>query len=183
MLERRLHRTLGDFVEGHSLDAGRRGGLAFFCFLRFLLLCPVSVKLAGKVRSNGLALAVRVRRKVNRIRRGGQLLQLGDNLFFAGDDDVVRLKIVADVHTQSALGQVFDVPQGGFDGDSTMTKPFDNVSSISWCRFFETSTNVNRGTSYGKTAMSILCDFFPAISSLRCFTPLPLAREFGCSLL
>jgi hypothetical protein len=41
-----------------------------------------------------------------------------------------------------------------------MTKPFDNVSSISWCRFFETSTNVNRGTSYGKTALGILCDFF-----------------------
>jgi hypothetical protein len=35
-------------------------------------------------------------------------------------------------------------------GDSTMTKPFDKVSSISMESGFEASTNGREATSYGK---------------------------------
>jgi hypothetical protein len=39
-------------------------------------------------------------------------------------------------------------------GDSTMTKPFDNVSSISVVSVFEASTNGQKATSYRAKASS-----------------------------
>ena len=68
------------------------------------------------MRGNGLAFAVRVRRQVDGIGGGGELLQLGDNFFLAGNDDVVGLEIVFDIDAQGALGQVLHVPERGFDG-------------------------------------------------------------------
>src|ERR1700739_2524633 len=39
-------------------------------------------------------------------------------------------------------------------GDSTMTKPFDNGTSVFLCMFFEASTNRRKATSYGIEAVS-----------------------------
>ena len=44
-----------------------------------------------------------------------QLLQLGENFFFAGNDDVVGLEIVVDIDAERALGQIFDVAERGLD--------------------------------------------------------------------
>ena len=67
---------------------------------------------------NGLAFAVRVRRQIDRVHRAGQLLQLGQNFFFPGNDDVVGFELVAGIHTQSALGQIFHVAERGLDSKS-----------------------------------------------------------------
>ena len=68
--------------------------------------------------SDGFAFAVRVRREIDGVRRGRQLLQLGDDFFFAGNDDVVGLEIIINIDTESALGQIFDVPERGFDREA-----------------------------------------------------------------
>ena len=67
---------------------------------------------------NGLAFAVRVRRQIDGVGGGRQLLQLGHNLFFAGDDDVIRLEAVGDIDTQSALGQILHVAERSLDGEA-----------------------------------------------------------------
>src|SRR5256885_2977577 len=43
-----------------------------------------------------------------------------------------------------------------FVGDSTITKPFDNGSSISMLTEFDASTNGRKGTSYGQDALGFL---------------------------
>ena len=115
MFECGLHGALGDLVESHALNARRSFGFALLRFLRLFFLGAVSVEFESKMRGDGFAFAVRVRRQIDRIRRRGQLFQLGDNLFFAGDDDVIRLEIIINVHTQRALGQILDMPQRRLD--------------------------------------------------------------------
>ena len=56
------------------------------------------------MRGDGLAFAVRVRRQKDEVGSGGKLLELGDNFFFAGDDDVIGLEVVRRIYTESALG-------------------------------------------------------------------------------
>ena len=70
------------------------------------------------MRCDGLAFAVRVRRQIDRIHRSRQLFQLGQNFFFARDDDVVGLKLLARVHAQSALRQILHVAERGLDSKS-----------------------------------------------------------------
>src|ERR1700686_82312 len=115
MLERSLDGTLRDFVESHATDAraianivGLRLGL-----LSLLFLAGVFAELVGEMSGDGFAFAIRVRREVDVVGRKGQLLQLGQNLFFPGNDDVFGFEIVF------ALA-----------GDSTMTRPLDNGSSV-----------------------------------------------------
>ena len=67
------------------------------------------------MRGDRLALAVRVRRQVNFVCRGGQLLQFPDDLLFAGNDDVFRVEIVININPQSALGQIFHVAKRRLD--------------------------------------------------------------------
>jgi hypothetical protein len=70
------------------------------------------------MRGNGLALAVRVRRQKDEVRRGGELLQLGDDFFFAGDDDVIGLEPVRGIHTQRALGQILHMAERSLDREA-----------------------------------------------------------------
>ena len=110
MFKRRLHRALGNFVEGNALNPRRSFRLAFLRLLGFFLFA-VPVEFARQMEGNGLALAVRVRRQIDRIRRGCQFFQPGHNFFFARNDDVIRLEIVLDIHTQSALGQILHMAE------------------------------------------------------------------------
>ncbi len=108
MLEGLLHRALGDLVEGDAADDD--GAL----LARLLAIDAVAAEFFGQVGGNGLAFAVRVRRQVDGIRRLRQLLQLGDNLFLAGDDDVLGGEIVVEIDAERLLGQVLNVPERGF---------------------------------------------------------------------
>ena len=67
---------------------------------------------------DGFAFAIRVRRKVDGVGQEGQLLQLGEDLFFSGDDDVFGIEIVFDVDTEAALGQVLHVAVRSIDRES-----------------------------------------------------------------
>ena len=67
---------------------------------------------------DGFAFAIRVRRKVDVVGREGQLLQLGQNLFFPGNDDVLGFEIVFEIDTQAAFGQVFHVAERSIDRES-----------------------------------------------------------------
>ena len=81
-------------------------------------LAAVFVEFKRQMRGDSFALAVRVRGEIDRIRRQRQLFQLGDNFFFAGDDDVIRLEPVGDIHTQRALGQIFDMTERSLDREA-----------------------------------------------------------------
>ena len=111
MLERLLHRAFGDFVEGHAPDAFASASFFFF----FLL--PIA-ELFGQVRGDGFALAVRIGCEVDRIGRLRQLLQLGENFLFAGNDDVFGVEVILDIDAQGALGQVLDVAKRGLDRET-----------------------------------------------------------------
>ena len=50
--------------------------------------------------------------------RESQLLQLGQNFFFSGDDEVFGFEIVFDVDTEAAFGQVFHVAERSIDRES-----------------------------------------------------------------
>ena len=115
MLKRRLHGALGNFVEGNALNARRRCLLALLELLRFFRFAVIA-EFERQMGGDGFALAVRVRRQKDEIGRGRQLLQLGHNLLFAGDDDVIRLEVVRGVDAQRALGQILDVAERGLDG-------------------------------------------------------------------
>src|SRR5579862_1083639 len=114
MFECCLYRAFGNFVEGHTLYAWRSLGLSLFRFFRFLLFRAVFSEFIRQVRRDGFAFTVRVRREIDGIGGGSKLFQLGDNFFFAGNDNVVGRKIVVDIHTQSALGQILDMPERSF---------------------------------------------------------------------
>ncbi len=118
MLERRLHRALGNLIERNALNPRRGVRIFFLLLLGFLSrgrCLPSSnarcAAMASPSRSGSGA-------KIDRIHRPRQLLQLGQNFFFAGDDDVIGLEVVAGVHAQSALGQIFHVAERGLDGKS-----------------------------------------------------------------
>ncbi len=78
-----LHGALGDLVEGDAADDGSRRS----CFL--LAVDRVAAEFLGQVSGDGFAFAVRVRRQIDGVGRLRQLLQPGDNLLFAGNDDVL----------------------------------------------------------------------------------------------
>ena len=119
MFESGLHGALGNFVKRHALNARRSLGLTLLRFLGSLLfLSTVFVEFEREMRGNGFALAVRVRREIDRVGRRGELLQPGDNFFFAGNDDVLGIEIVLDIDAERALGQIFHVPQRRFDRKS-----------------------------------------------------------------
>ena len=121
VLERRLDGALGDLVESNAAEA--------LVFLRFLFsFFPGAVaKFLSKVGGDGLAFAVRVGGEINGIRRDGQLLQLGDDFLFAGDDDVFGFEVIVDVDAQGALGQIFDVAEGSLDGVALAQIFFDGL--------------------------------------------------------
>jgi len=66
-------------------------------------------------RGNGFAFTVRVGGKINCGGRLGHLLQVGQNLFLAGNDDVFSLEIVFDIHPEHTFRQVFNMAERGFD--------------------------------------------------------------------
>ncbi len=126
MLESFLHGAFGDFVEGDAADAAEPVSIFIFIFVftlrfvvGFLFLFPGAVvgELAGEMRSNGFAFAVGIGSEIDGVDAEGQLLQLGQNFLFAGNDDVLSAEVVVDVHTQSALGQIFHVAVRGLDGE------------------------------------------------------------------
>ncbi len=133
-------------------------------FALALAINRVATEFFGQVRSNGFAFAVGIRRQIDGVSRLRQLFQAGDDLFLARNDHVLGGKIVVEIDAERLLGQVFDVSERGFDlvarqpryfwivfafaGDSTMTKPFDNGTSI----LLEASTGSPTG---GKSAGAV----------------------------
>jgi len=75
MLEGFAYRALRDFVKGHALDTEPIHILIFSFFLLFLLVA-VRAEFVGKMRRDGFAFTVRVRREINVVCGLGQLLQL-----------------------------------------------------------------------------------------------------------
>ena len=118
MLEGFLHCALGDFVESDAADAVAVVAILIFFFVFFLPILLAVAQFFGQVSGDGFAFAVRVRREIDVVGRQRQLLQLGENFFFAGNDDVLGIEFIFDIHTQLALGQIFDVTERGFDGDT-----------------------------------------------------------------
>src|SRR5215472_8938405 len=96
-LECLLYRPLRDFIKGYAPNA-------LVTVLILFLLFPLGAvaEFLGQVRCNRLAFAVRVRREIDGIDAASELLQLGDNLLFTGDDDVLGLEVVVDIDTESA---------------------------------------------------------------------------------
>ena len=111
MLKRFTYRPLCDLIKGHAAKAL----VPVFFFFLFLFRFRAVTQFFGKVRGNGFAFAVRIRRQVDRVHSACQLLQLGNDLFLAGNDDVLGIEIVIDVDAQRALGQIFDVPERGLN--------------------------------------------------------------------
>ena len=112
------NRALRDLVEGYALDAQAVPVFIFiFSLLGGLLLFlgAVGIEFIGQMRGDGFAFAVRVRRQKDVVGRLRQLLQPGENLLFARDDDVFGIEFVLDIDAQRALGQVFHVAQRGLD--------------------------------------------------------------------
>ena len=70
------------------------------------------------MRGNGVTLAVRVRREIDRVHAASEFLQLGDDFFFARNDDVLGFKVIIDIDPESALGQIFDVPERGLNREA-----------------------------------------------------------------
>src|ERR1700686_2475853 len=117
MFKSGLDRTLGNFVEGNALNSRRSFRPPLLRLLGFFRFASPR-EFPRQVERNRLALAIRVRRQIDRVRRGRQLFQLGHNFLFAGDDDVVRLEVVLDIHTQCALGQILHVAERGLDREA-----------------------------------------------------------------
>jgi hypothetical protein len=95
VLERFLHRLLGDLVEHHPAH------LVFFPSRRWAMCHAI----ASPSRSGSGA------RKHGFLALRG-LAELGDDLRLAVDDRVLGLEVVLDVHAELALRQVDDVPDG-----------------------------------------------------------------------
>src|SRR4029077_882991 len=106
MLEGGLDGALRDFVESHAADARAIANVVglWFGLLSLLFLAGVFAKFVGEMGGNGFAFAIRVRREVDVVGRESQLLQLGQNFFFSGNDDVFGFEIVFDVDTEAAFG-------------------------------------------------------------------------------
>ena len=106
MLECGLYRLGSDFVEGHAVDWN--AGTALLLRLGF-------AEFLVQVRGNGFAFPVRVGRQINRRRRLRLLLEVRQNLFFTGNNDVLGLKVVLEIDADLALRQIFDMTERGFD--------------------------------------------------------------------
>ena len=96
--ERFLNGALCDLVKEHAANL-------------FAVLAP-PLKLLFDVPAYGLALAVRVRRHIDRVGIFCGGLELLDYLFLAWNDLVARLEIVIKVDPDALLGEVFDVAHG-----------------------------------------------------------------------
>src|ERR1700690_67694 len=108
MLEGFADGALRDFVEGNATDY-----LAVLVILTFLFLGfrAVAAEFFGQMRGNGFAFAIRVRSQIDGVHANRQLFQLGDDLLFAGNDDVLGLEVIVGIHAKRALRQIFDVPE------------------------------------------------------------------------
>ena len=103
MFEGRLHGALGNLIEHHAKGGHRR---------------LLGHDLFGQMLANRFAFAVRVGGKIN---RGGGLrglLQIRHDflvvaLLGIGNDFVMRLEIILDVHAQVFRGQILDMPDRG----------------------------------------------------------------------
>ena len=81
------------------------GGAACLSTIEFLL----------EMETDRLAFAIGVGREVDGVRLPGRLLEFGDELLLALDDDVSGLEAVLDIYREIALGKVFDVPERGLN--------------------------------------------------------------------
>ncbi len=63
---------------------------------------------------DGFAFAVRIGRKIDGVGGAGQLLEVGDDLFLAGDDFIDGGEIVIDIDAETLLGQILYMAEGGF---------------------------------------------------------------------
>ena len=92
-----LDHLLGDLIEGDTLAFIIRQ-------LQHLLEMP----------GNGFSFAVRVSCEIDHFGLICSFLQFGNNLFLACHRHVLRLKVPAQIHTHSALGQIAQVTHTGF---------------------------------------------------------------------
>ena len=97
-LQRAFDRRLGDLVEQHSEDLS---------LLLFLL--RLSEQLLLKMPRDGLPFAIRVRGQKHLVCLFRFLLDLRQHFRLALDRDVLRLKIVLEIHAQLTGRQVFDM--------------------------------------------------------------------------
>src|ERR1700720_3041888 len=104
--------SLRNLVESYAADAL---AALLLTLLLFLFALPVIAEFFSQVSGDGLAFAVRVRRQIDMIRGQGQLLQLGQDLFFTRNDDVFSLEIIVGIDTKSALRQILHVAERCFD--------------------------------------------------------------------
>ena len=120
MFERGLDGALCDFVERHATDARVVANVVRLRFglLSLLFLTRVFAELVGEMGGDGFAFAIRVRREVDVVGRERQLLELGEDLLFPGNDNVFGFEIVFDVDTETAFGQVFHVAERSIDRES-----------------------------------------------------------------
>jgi hypothetical protein len=95
VLDRRLHRLLGDLVEEDAVDV------------------PPTPEALGDVPGDRLPLPVGIGREVDVVGVLGRPLELLDHLPLAVNDVVLGLEIALDVHPELRLGQVDDVSDRG----------------------------------------------------------------------
>src|SRR3954464_13606533 len=112
MFESRLHGALRNLVERYTLNTRRSLRFALLCLLTLLLLSAIVVEFKGKMRSDGFAFAVRFLMEIDLVRRGGQLLQLGNNFLLSRNDDVILLEIVGDINTQTSRREILHMTEG-----------------------------------------------------------------------
>src|SRR5579864_1108139 len=139
VFKRLAHRTLSDFVKRDSANP-IVAVVAFFLFLGFRAVPELLRKMGG----HGLAFAVRVGRKVDRVHAGSQLLQLGTTFSLPGMTTYSVSKWLSTSTPSVLLGRSFTCPYDAstvyplpryfeisltLPGDSTMTKPFANGTS------------------------------------------------------
>jgi hypothetical protein len=120
-------------VEENAPDFRNRGRFRFpLSLFLFPVVGPYRI---GDVPGDRFPLAVGVRGKVDRFRGARRLDDLAEQLLPFLDDDIGGGEAVFDVHAQTALGQILDVPHGrrpgtpfrgacivlAFAGDSTTT--------------------------------------------------------------
>ena len=97
--DRRILERLEDRVPGDLVENDAPGFLAR------------ELQHRRQVPGDGLALAVEVGREKDFVGVLGELLELRDDFAAVGDDDVVRGKVVRDVHSHLGLRQVAHVPE------------------------------------------------------------------------
>ncbi len=106
MLEGFLHGALRNLVKRYA--ANLQAVLLLFVLGTVEI---VAAKFFGEMRGDGFAFAIRIRRQVHGVRALRQLLQLDEDLFFAGDDDVFGIEVVFDIDAKIAFRQIFHVAE------------------------------------------------------------------------